>query len=229
MDRVQVVRKVVWGGGGLYDYSLLRWQESWMSGATNLTLSLTDRTQLPWESGRWVKERERGEDGEPAPHPPTPLFFLVLFFFPIRLADCTVAADDFWALSSCWQHPVYQVAYTNTVKTHTHTHTEADPHISHSGLLAAPHLRTSNLLLLLLPSTLCLLWCGFILLSKSRHSKLCSHPTLLLLLAPVLIPGQTTSAVFTMAFDGAALSFMFAAPVCVCVCVHEAWNVYSPN
>lgn len=81
MDRVQLVRKVVWGRGGLYDYSLLRWQESWMSGATNLTLSLMDRTQLPWESGRWVK-RERG--ARIASTNP-PFSFLIFFISPGRL------------------------------------------------------------------------------------------------------------------------------------------------
>lgn len=50
-----------------------------MSGATNLTLSLMDRTQLPLESGRWVRE---GEDGEPPHHlPPVSLFPSFLFPF----------------------------------------------------------------------------------------------------------------------------------------------------
>lgn len=60
-----------------------------MSGATNLTLSLMDRTQLPWE---WeVGEREGRPEREPAsprispppsvPPPPPP--FLPFFLFPL--------------------------------------------------------------------------------------------------------------------------------------------------
>lgn len=92
-----------------------------MSGASNLTLSLMDGTQLPCKSERW----EKGEvDRESTPF----LSLFLSFFLSTHLAYFPVAADDFWALSSCWQHPVYEVIHTYSTVKRAHTH--ADRHIS---------------------------------------------------------------------------------------------------
>lgn len=124
-----------------------------LSGGANLTLSLMDRTQLPWE---W-EVGERGGQGASKTSLSSSSLCLFPLLSPGRLS-CS-CRWKFWVLSSCWQHPVCQ--------------------LSHSG---------------------------FRLLSKSRHTKLHSQPALAPLLARWLIPGQNTTTVLTVAFDGAALS-----------------------
>lgn len=59
-----------------------------LSGGTILTLSLMDRTQLPWE---WRWEREEGR--EPAT-PPCLLLLLSVSFLHGLLADFPVVADE---------------------------------------------------------------------------------------------------------------------------------------
>lgn len=119
-----------------------------MSGASNLTLSLTDGTQLPCKSERW----EKGEvDRESTPF----LSLFLSFFLSTHLAYFPVAADDFWALSSCWQHPVYEVIHTySTVK---RAHTCRSSHLPLAPVGSAPFTDvqfTAHSLLLL--ASLCL-------------------------------------------------------------------------
>lgn len=137
------------------------------------------------------------------------LSLFLSFFLSTHLAYFPVAADDFWALSSCWQHPVYKVIHTYSTVKRARTHTCRSSHLLLAPVGSAPFtdVQFTAHSLLLLASAMPLLWRGFRLLSKSRHTKPCSHPALLLHLACALIPGQTTTTAFTVAFDGAALSF----------------------
>lgn len=112
--------------GGLYDYSWLRWRKSWVE-TLNLTLSLMDRTQLPWE---WRWEREEGR--EPATPPCLLLLLLSVFFPPLSPGRLSCSCRwKFWALSSCWQHPVSQLTHSGfrllSKSRHTKLHSQPAP------------------------------------------------------------------------------------------------------
>lgn len=166
-----------------------------MSGGANLILSLMDRTQLPWE---W-EVGERGEGREPAT-PPLLLSFLSFFLFPLP-SPGRLYCSCRWFLgiklllaASCLSSHTYSGAHT-----HTHRQILTSPTRACWQRPIYGHPIYCSLLSLSFFSS------GFRLLSKSRHTELRSQPAPLLLLAHMLIPGQTATTAFTMAFDGAAL------------------------
>lgn len=75
-----------------------------LSGRANLSLSLMDRTQLPWE---WEVGERGGQGASNTSLSSSSLFSLLS---PGRLS-CS-CRWKFWALSSCWQHPVCQLTHS---------------------------------------------------------------------------------------------------------------------
>lgn len=123
------------------------------------------------------------------------------FFFRLTcLAGFPIATDDFWALSSCWQHLVCGVTHTHTYSSaqgmgggsHTHMQIFTSPsRPAPAGSYGRPIQRSP-----LLSSPLRLRWFGIRLPSKSRPAKPCSLPAPLPHLAHEPIPGQTTTTLF---------------------------------
>lgn len=245
MDRAQVVRKVL-----VVSMIIHYWdgRRAWMSGATNLTLSLMDRTQLPWE---WeVGERGEAREREPAPSisppplcPPPP--FLSFFLFPL-LSPGRLYCSCRWFLgiklllaASCLS------SHTHT-QIHTHTYSRAHMH-TRRQILTSPTRTCWQRPIYGRP-----IYSSFLSprVSSALASDCCLNPdTLSYVSRPrsaatfsssALIPGQTATTVFTMAFDGAALPFMLSS-LCVCVYVRgrgfvqlkldtDIWeiNLFSP-
>lgn len=101
-DGAHVQRKLAYRWSLWCDNSLLRWQESWMTGATNLTES---------DGQNAITLRVEGGRKGSSVQSQCPSFFFCL----TCLAGFPIATDDFWALSSCWQHLVCGVTHTHTV------------------------------------------------------------------------------------------------------------------
>lgn len=78
-----------------------------LSGGANLTLSLMDRTQLPWE---WEVGERAGQGASNTSLSSSSSLCLFPSLSPGRLS-CS-CRWKFWALSSCWQCPVCQLTHS---------------------------------------------------------------------------------------------------------------------